>query len=111
VVLVLLMLLVAMAPIPVISLLSPFEPSEFAIGLVALLQPAAIRGVFAIIPAVIIAVFAVVHPTLCSLVSFAVSVVLWPSHGVDRYGRRQRSTHKQRSQKLVSTLHISPSAG
>jgi hypothetical protein len=111
VVLVFLMLLVAMTPIPVISLLSPFKLSEFAISLVALLQPAAVRSVFPIIPFVVIAVFAVVQPSLCSLLSFVVSVVLRPSHGVERGGRRQRSTHKQRSQKLFATMHISPSAG
>jgi hypothetical protein len=97
VVLVLLMLLVAMTPIPVIPLLSPFETVEVAIRLVPLLQPAAVRAVFAIVPVVVITMFAVVHPSLRSLLSFVVSVVLWPSHGVNPYGRGERSTHKQRS--------------
>jgi hypothetical protein len=61
-VLVFFVFLVAVAPVPIVPLLSAFQPVVFTIGLVPLVQPATIGLILAIVPVVVVPVVAVVIP-------------------------------------------------
>jgi hypothetical protein len=69
-VLVFFVLLMLVAPAPVFVLLSALQPAKFAVGFMALVKPAAIGSILAVIPVVVVAMLGVVVA--------AVTIVLIP---------------------------------
>jgi len=89
---VLLMVIRLMPPVPVIPLLLTLQPGVVPIPLVPLVKPTTIPLIFAVIPAVVVTMIAVVHslaiPVTIALMFFFPLLGIRDGPGVSQQGKR-----------------------